>query len=163
MAGLIQIAGNLRAKKALKSSLADATGVSPTEINDENLGGANQILEGAKAAQAQGADPAKLAPEALKAAGGGEATGNSSLQHKIALALTGLLPVLVGYAGGGAEGGAAGGAIGAKAVGEVGQAEERDRLRQAQLAKEGKAEAFEKEKFGFTKSTTEKELALKSR
>jgi hypothetical protein len=121
--------------------------------------------------------PASAAPMPAPAASDEAADEKPSLNHRVAQAILGLAPSLVGFALGGWQGGATGGAVGAKAVGDYVEGEEKERLRKAK-ADEDKADRALRERQvataeGSAKSEAEhrkveeglkgRELALKEK
>jgi hypothetical protein len=142
------VADNIRKKRGPSLALNDvvegddtasdaANDYSPSEDDETSVSGAASDAPDtdSDAAAADPADFIKKNPSNMP----GMLDGIESPTHqKVALALTALLPSLVGYAAGGLQGGSAGGEIGAKAIQEQQANDLRKQQYERDVAKEGR-------------------------
>ncbi len=107
MADLSAISKNA---KKIKEQIAQQAGVETKDVNDKNLSQVSAALDGAKKVASEGGDPTKTDVGELKEIAGVKSGSEEDLskQRKIAMAITAIMPTLVGYSFGGAEGGAIG-------------------------------------------------------
>lgn len=128
---------------ALKRKLAQEGGVAEEDINNKNLGEVKVALAGAKKIADEGEDPTKYGVKELKevATGSEDQSSPSDLsnQQKIAMALTAILPTIVGGAIGGKRGAAIGAESGLKGVEAIGKGVAEDK-KYAQGVKEKREE-----------------------